>query len=225
MISGYGAVGFDMDGTLLNTKVDMTRMAKIVFDEMVRTGVPEDEIDRTQGYKFNLDGGIDYLIRTGREDDIYRIYERIEGAARDIEMENVLMARPFPGAVRLLKGLRADGYRIGVLTRGCREYAETALGITGVLGLIDGLVCRDDFPERDAKPSPAAMRNLARILGVETSDILYLGDHKFDYLCARDAGAGFIGVLSGGYGAGDWRAVDEGIAMINTIADLRPGSF
>ena len=221
MISGYKAICFDMDGTLLNTKVDLGKMADLVFDEMIRSGVPENEIDRDGGYKFNLDSGMDYLIRNGRADDIHRINERVSRAARDIEMENAFMARPFPGAVRLLKELRKKGYKVGVLTRGCREYAETVLRLTGTIDLLDGLVCRDDFPERDAKPSPAAMHNMARALGVTASDILYLGDHKFDYLCARDAGAGFIGVLSGSYGADDWRDLG-GIVMMNTIADLDP---
>ena len=220
MISGYKAVCFDMDGTLLNTKVDMKKMADLVFDEMVRMGVPENEINREGGFKFNLDSGTDYLSRNGRGDDIYEINRRVSKAARDVEMENVLMARPFPGSVRLLNHLKKEGYKVGVLTRGCREYAETALKLTGVLELLDGLVCRDDFPECDAKPSPASMSNLAYALGLVASDILYLGDHKFDYLCARDAGAGFIGVLSGGYDKDDWKALDRNIVTVNTVADL-----
>jgi len=222
MISGYKAVCFDMDGTLLNTKVDMRKMADLVFDEMVRVGVPEDEIDRSGGFKFNLDSGMDYLVKTGRADEIHEINKRISKAARDVEMENVGMARPFPGSVRLLNDLKKKGYKVGVLTRGCREYAETALGMTGVLDILDGLVCRDDLPERDAKPSPVSMINLAKVLCVKAADILYLGDHKFDYLCARDAGAGFIGVLSGGYGKNDWKALDPNIVMMNTVADLLP---
>jgi phosphoglycolate phosphatase len=222
MISGYKAVGFDMDGTLLNTKVDMKKMADLVFDEMVRSGVPEDEIDRDGGFKFNLDSGMDYLVRTGRADEIYEINRRISKAARDVEMENVRMARPFPGSVRLLNVLRKKGYKVGVLTRGCREYAETALTVTGVIGLLDGLVCRDDFPESEAKPSPRSVFNLAAALGTGVRDILYLGDHKFDYLCARDSGAGFIGVLSGGYRRSDWASVSADIELINTVADLLP---
>jgi len=220
MISGYKAIGFDMDGTLLNTKVDLKRMADIVFDEMIKMGVPEREIDRNGGYKFNLDSGMDYLAKTGRADDIHEINRRVSKAARDIEMENVGMARPFPGSVRLLNQLKKEGYKVGVLTRGCREYAETALKTTGVIDLLDGLVCRDDFPERDAKPSPESIVNLAKALGVAATDILYLGDHKFDYLCAKDAGAGFIGVLSGGYDARDWKALDPNIVIVNTVSDL-----
>ena len=37
----YKAVCFDMDGTLLDTKVDYEKMSNVIFDEMVGIGVPE----------------------------------------------------------------------------------------------------------------------------------------------------------------------------------------
>lgn len=220
MLSGYKAVGFDMDGTLLNTKVDYEKMANLVFDEMVKSGVPEEAINRKEGFKFNLDSGVEYLLKAGRKDEIYEIYYRIAKTARDVEMENVELARPFPGAIRLINDLKKKGYKVGVLTRGCREYAEMALRLTGVLELLDGLVCRDDGHEKDAKPSPEAMRNLGNAMNVKAEEIIYIGDHKFDYLCAKDSGAGFIGVLSGGYCADDWKSLDENMTIVNTIADL-----
>ena len=58
----YKAVCFDMDGTLLDTNVDYERMSNVIFDEMVRIGVPEEVIDRSEGYKFNLDSGVNYLF-------------------------------------------------------------------------------------------------------------------------------------------------------------------
>ena len=57
----YKAVCFDMDGTLLNTKVDYVKMANVAFNEMVRLGVPETAIDRSESFKFNIDSGIEYL--------------------------------------------------------------------------------------------------------------------------------------------------------------------
>ena len=220
MISGYKAVGFDMDGTLLNTKVDYSKMSNLLFDEMVKVGVPEDVIDRTESSKFNIDAGVNFLIRNGRIDELYDIQVRIADTAKKIELENAELARPFPGAVKLLRSLKSKGYKVGVLTRGSREYAEYVLKLTGTLELLDGLVCRDDHPEKEAKPAPDAMQHLAKSLGVDVCDILYLGDHSYDYLCAKSSGAGFIAVLSGGFDKKDWKALDENIEIINTINDL-----
>jgi phosphoglycolate phosphatase len=74
----------------------------------------------------------------------------------------------------MLRELRSRGYRIGVLTRGCREYAETALRIAGISDLLDAVVARDDHPEVEAKPSPIAMRHMAEAVGVRPDEITYV---------------------------------------------------
>lgn len=214
------AVCFDMDGTLLDTNVDYMKMTNLIFDEMIKAGVPSEEIDRSNGSKFEIESGTNWLIQNGRESEIFDINLRISKPARDVEMENVNSAKPFPGVVDLLKKLRTNGYKIGVLTRGCREYAENALRISKVSDLIDSIVARDDFPETEAKPSPIAMGHIAEKLNVSTDEILFLGDHRFDYQCARDAGTPFIGVLSGTFGREDWLEMDENIKIIDSVKDM-----
>ena len=214
----YKAVCFDMDGTLLNTKVDYEKMSNVIFDEMVRIGVPEEAIDRSEGYKFNLDSGIDYLVSHGREDDVYAIGVRVAKIARDVEMERVDEARPFPKADLLLKALHGNGLKTGLLTRGCREYAEAALDVCGISGLLDGVVARDDYPESEAKPSPKAMEHMAEQLSVRPDEILFFGDHTFDYQCARDSGSGFVAVLTGTFTYDDWKGID-GIEIYDSIGD------
>ena len=216
----YRAIGLDMDGTLLDTHVDYTKMANLVFDQMVKMGVPESAIDRTDGFKFNLDSGIKYLVDQGRTDEIPLIHGQIAKAARDIEMQNLEEAKPFPGTVKTLKKLHEKGFKVGVLTRGCREYANAALEFCKILDLIDDVVARDDYSEKEAKPSPVAMRHLANKLGVKPEEILYVGDHVFDYQCAHDAGAGFIGVLSGVFKINDWKQIDKNIKTIDSVYDL-----
>ena len=215
----YKAVCFDMDGTLLNTKVDYAKMSNVIFDEMVKIGVPEDAIDRSEGFKFNLDSGIDYLISQGRAEDVYAIGVKVAKIARDIEMEKVNEARPFPKADLLLRRLQGLGLRTGLLTRGCREYAEEALRVCGIGGLLDGIVARDDYPESEAKPSPKAMEHMADKLGVKPEEILFFGDHSFDYQCARDSGSGFIGVLTGTFDKNDWSTI-PGIHVYDSIGDF-----
>lgn len=214
----YKAVCFDMDGTLLDTKVDYQLMSDVIFDEMLDIGVPETVIDRGEGYKFNIESGIAYLKSVGRVDELYDIGLRVAKVARDIEMERVDEAKPFPKADLLLKKIREKGLRTGVLTRGCREYADAALGLCGVLDLLDGVVARDDYPESEAKPSPVAMQHMADALGVKPQEILYFGDHSFDYQCARDAGSGFVAVLTGTFTEDDWKGVPD-IEIFDSIGD------
>ena len=215
----YRALCFDMDGTLLDTRVDYQKMSDLVFDEMLRIGVPEEFIDRKEGFKFNIESGINYLKAHGRLDDVYAIGPKIAKVARDIEMERVDEARPFPKADLLLKEAHKMGLKTGLLTRGCREYAEAAVRISGISELLDAIVARDDYPENEAKPSPIAMDHIAEKLGVRPDEILFFGDHLFDYQCAEDSGAGFVAVLTGTFLRGDWQKI-PGIEIFNSV-----GSF
>jgi phosphoglycolate phosphatase len=213
------AVGFDMDSTLLRTDVNYSKLSGGIFREMVKAGVPEHVLDIDDSSKFNMDSGINYLRRNDRSADVPGIVKKIQKVMKTVELENVLTARPYDGAERMLAYLKEKGYRIGVLTRGSREYATKALSVSGVINMLDVLVCRDDHDESESKPSPAAMHHLADAFGVRSEDILYLGDNKIDYFCARDSGAGFIGVLTR-YTEQDWISVNDRIHTIGTVADL-----
>ena len=215
----YKAVCFDMDGTLLDTKVDYQKMSDLIFDEMVAIGVPEDVIDRREGYKFNIESGVNYMASVGRLDEVYAIGDKIAKVARDTEMERVDEAKPFPKAEILLKKIREMGLKTGLLTRGCREYAEAAVKICHVDDLLDSIVARDDYPESEAKPSPKAMEHMADAIGVKPSEILYFGDHTFDYQCARDAGSGFVAVLTGTFTEDDWKNIPD-IMIFGSVGDF-----
>jgi len=215
----YLAIGFDMDQTLLNTRIDYDRLSNVSFDEMRRIGVPENVIDENKSSKFNRDRGMEYLRKNGRYEDADIVAERIFGIFEEIEMENVAAAKPFEGAVELLRYLKDKGYKIGVLTKGSRPYATAALTISGVIDMLDALVCREGRDESETKPSPVAMEYLADALDIEPKDILYIGDNEVDYFCARDSGADFIGVLTR-YTEDDWRSLGNDIRMMDTVADL-----
>ena len=216
----YKAVGFDMDGTFMKTKIDFVKLANVVFDELIETGVPESAIVRTRGARGELESGVDWLIENGREREAHSLFNRVSKRSTVVEMEYAYMSRPFEGAVEGITALRKKGYRTGILTRGGHEYAECILKKSNVFELFDAVVARDDFPENEAKPSPKAMVNLGNLLGVRAEEVLFLGDHKIDWLTARDSGAGFYGVLTGGFRREDWMDADPNIPVIEGVASL-----
>ncbi|MCL2607881.1 MAG: HAD family hydrolase [Methanomassiliicoccaceae archaeon] len=215
----YLAVGFDMDSTLLDTNVNYRKLSLVVYDEMRKAGVPENVLKMNGGSIYNMKKGTEYLTQDGRSGDIYAVKKNVSGKMGSIELENVMTAKPYEGAEEMIAYLKNKGYRIGVLTRGSRRYAVKALTVSGIIGMLDALVCRDDFDEDESKPSPIAMRHLANALNVEPKDILYLGDDAIDFFCARDSGAGFIGVLTMNTEE-EWRSIDNGIPVIDTVAGL-----
>ena len=57
-------------------------------------------------------------------------------------------------------------------------------------------------------------------LEVEPSEILYLGDNVTDYYSARDAGAIFIGVLSGSADETVWKTEDPDMITVQYAGDV-----
>ncbi|MCL1984374.1 MAG: HAD family hydrolase [Methanomassiliicoccaceae archaeon] len=212
------AVGFDMDSTLLRTNVRYLKLKEIAYEAMMEYGIPDGVFEKGDGSAIVVNKGLRYLADNGREEDADMLMNDLNERMTPVELENAGTARPYEGAEEMLGYLKKKGYRIGVLTRGSRRYAETALTVSGVIDELDALVCRDDFDELDAKPSPSAMIHLSNALGVAVKDVLYVGDNKIDWFCARDSGAGFVGVLTR-YTEEDWAALGD-ILVIDTVADL-----
>jgi len=214
------AVGFDMDGTFMDTHVDYKRLADTICDALIEVGIPEDAIDRSRGSKTEIDCGVQWLRKNGRANRIPDMIRRVGNAATGVELENAGSAKPFPGSLELLDRLNAMGYKTGILTRGGHDYATRVLRDAGVLDRFDTVVARDDYPEEQAKPSPKSIYNLGNLMGVVPREILYLGDSSIDWMAAHGAGARFIGVLSGGSTYSDWMALDKNIETVDSVRSL-----
>ena len=219
MFENIKAVGFDLDGTFLNTHVDYKAIDMADKDACKGHGIPFDELVFTT--KKRLRQPIrDWLISHGREHDIPEVEKEIDSTLTSIELENVDEARPFPGSLECVRELKARGYKVGLLTRGSHQYGETALTKAGIRDCFDAVVGRDYADYDHAKPSPKAMVYFAQELGVQPSEILYLGDNVTDYYSARDAGTTFIGVLSGSMDKDGWLKEDPDMITVQYAGDV-----
>ncbi|HSC85241.1 MAG TPA: HAD family hydrolase [Pseudomonas sp.] len=104
------------------------------------------------------------------------------------ERELAIGAQPAPGAVALVRELHGRGHRLGILTRNAHELALLTLGAIG----LDQCFARADVIGRDEappKPEPGGLLQLAECWGVAPSELVMVGDYRFDLDCARAAGA------------------------------------
>ncbi len=171
-MDGIRAVGFDLDGTFMRTRVDYARL---------------NAADRR------------VCLAPGANEGVHE-------------------AVPFPGSVEALGIIKSKGLKVGLLTRGSREYALSALG--PIADEFDFVMGRDYSHYDNAKPSPVAMREFAAELGVEPSEILYVGDNVTDWYSARDAGARFAGVLTGSGSRELWNSEDPSIPVLERAGDV-----
>ena len=186
------AIGFDMDGTLMNTKVDYDKLGRIVQDEFEFQGVPDEII--AEDIKANsMTHGLGWL-KANKPDMFNEFDKRIGDRATEIEMEFSDLAKPYPGTIELLEDLRAMGYKTAILTRGGHSYADHILSRFDMLGLFDALVARDDYPYLEAKPAKISMEHMCGKIGVGCEEVLFVGDGTTDYYTCVNSGSRFVGV-------------------------------
>ncbi|MEL7561265.1 HAD family hydrolase [Stutzerimonas chloritidismutans] len=106
----------------------------------------------------------------------------------DHERELAHAATPAPGARELLHMLRERGCRLGVLTRNAHELALVTLQAVGMGDCFasDDILGRDEAPP---KPDPGGLLHLADKWSIEPSELVMVGDFRFDLECAKAAGA------------------------------------
>lgn len=104
------------------------------------------------------------------------------------ERELALAAQPAAGAVELVRELAARGYRLGILTRNARELAHVTLQAIGIADCfaVEDVLGRDEAPP---KPDPGGLLKLAHAWQVEPSQMVMVGDYRFDLACGKAAGA------------------------------------
>lgn len=186
------AIGFDMDGTVMNTKVDYVKLALVVKDEFVYQGVPDDiiEFDTKDN---SMDHGLKWLAEN-KPESLKSFDKNVGDRATAVELEFSDIAKPYPGAREVIEKIRSLGYKTAILTRGGREYATKILTASGMLDLFDALVARDDYTYSEAKPNRKAMEHMCEKIRVECDEVLYIGDGTADYLVTVNSGSQFIGV-------------------------------
>lgn len=187
---GIEAVVFDLDGTLVHSTIDYGKMGRDVLEVLRTHGVEVDPSQRRIWQIIQRSGELLEEMGYGppeREE----IMRDITGVLNSVEMENVDEVSPVEGAKETLERLKAIGLKIGIATRSCNAFAREALQRTGLEGLVDMLLARDETPH--PKPDPRHLFQVIEGLQVPLEKVIYVGDTTTDLRTARGAGVTFIG--------------------------------
>ncbi len=184
----YDAVVFDMDGTVLNSLPEITRVVNSVIQDIGMTPKSETEIRDAVGY------GIEHLLRTigVPENWILPLADQVGSKyAKPVGSVAVL----FPGIERILETLREKGLKIAVLSN--RPTEGLAKAVDHFLPDVQFGTVLGSSPGKPAKPSPDALNEIIRTLGVKPERVLMVGDGEPDIIAAAAAGAQHLAVKWG----------------------------
>lgn len=182
----YGAVLFDLDGTLL----DSARLITIAFEDTVRAHLRA-EVDRAEAMRtWSLPIRDRFrLLAPGRDEFLARAYVRRYLALHD------RYAHLFPGVADVLETLRVRGYVMGIVTSKRRATTQAAVSAFRLDRWCAVVITEEDIPR--PKPDPAPVRTAAARLGVPLGRALMVGDSPVDIVAGRNAGAGTAAALWG----------------------------
>ncbi|MHC6647791.1 HAD family hydrolase [Alteromonas sp. HB246098] len=159
-LSGIKGVIFDLDGTLVESSLNFTRMRADI-------GCPQDE---------------DILTFV----DALSCAETKANAHRTIlqhELEDAQNAKWLAIGKAMVKKVQANNLPMAIVTRNCRQ--ATAIKVVNNNIPIDYVLTREDAP---AKPDPTALLMVANTWQLQPEDCLYVGDFIYDQQAAENAG-------------------------------------
>lgn len=195
----FSAIGFDLDGTLLDTHQDLGAAVNHALElggfRQVQVGSSKDLIGG--GAKIMLARAVE--AQGGMPDDDFRaLYKEM---LRYYAANNAVHSRPYPGVNVTLDRLAEMDVRMAVVTNKFEAFAKDILG---QLGLAERFVAilggdsmgKDETGKRIAKPAPDPVIEARRLCGA--GSFAFVGDSSYDVAAARAAGAPVV-VAAYGY--------------------------
>ncbi|WP_338425321.1 HAD-IA family hydrolase [Sphingopyxis kveilinensis] len=189
----FEIVGFDLDGTLVDTLGDLAAAVNHALALMDRAPLSEAAVRPMigRGAKHMLEQG---LRATGGAPDgaVERLYPEL---LRFYDAHIAVQSRPFPGAIAALDRLDALGVRTAIVTNKLEALARKLLGELGLADRMTTIIGGDTLGPGGAKPSPAPIRAMVERCGGGRA--AFVGDSILDIQAARGAG---IPSVAAGFG-------------------------
>jgi len=184
------AILFDLDGTLIDSVVDL---ADSVNYTLTKLGLPLHTTDEIRSF---VGDGVQQLIRRSlgqaqmtRLDDAFAIFMDHYGSHCT---DNTVL---YPGVAETLKKL-ANDYTLGILTNKSLKFTSIILHHLKVASYFKEVLGGDSLPTK--KPDPAGIFSLADKWDLNPSEeILMVGDHATDIEVGRRAGCKTVFIKNG----------------------------
>lgn len=199
------AVMFDLDGTLLDTAPDFVVVVNQLLHEQGRPALP-DEIIRA-----GVSNGSKALIKLAFGiDESHTHFEPLRQRLLELYLQHIAVyTKPFPGIENLLAKLAQHQIAWGIATNKPAAYTLPLMTALNMQPAPASVICPDHVQR--SKPDPESMLLASTQLGCKPQQIIFVGDHKRDIDCGRDAGSITIAAAYG--------YVDEGDDPANWNAD------
>src|SRR6267142_641080 len=208
--SAVNAFLFDLDGTLIDSKLDLVNSVNFMLREMQRDVLPLATVASYIGH-----GAprlvADALGPTAAEADRKR---GLEIFLAHYSEHNLDATRAYPGVVEGLEALQDRP--MAVLTNKPRKMSVEILAALGLLKYFRAVYGGDSFEKK--KPDPAGAQAILKNLGAGSHEAAMVGDSDVDIKTARNAGMFAISV-NYGFGQHD-RQIQPADLYVDSLQEI-----
>jgi phosphoglycolate phosphatase len=189
----FAIVGFDLDGTLLETHRDLGAAVNHALTLGGFAPVPADHASDLIG------GGAKLMLQKaveeqgGMPEDAFRkLYKEM---LADYSQHHVVHTQPYPHAREVLAELDGRGVALTVVTNKFESFARSILTTLGLADHFVAIIGGDTMGKGRAKPAPDPIFEAQKRGG--GGCLVFVGDSSYDVMAARAAG---VPVVAAAYG-------------------------
>jgi phosphoglycolate phosphatase len=191
----FAMIGFDLDGTLVDSNPDLGQAINHVLRHIGREPVPTDATRQLIGggaarmlqRALAITGGV---VPAEEHDELFQIL-------LDYYFEHIAdYTLPFDGCVSALDHLRDMGSSLAVVTNKREDFAVKLVHELGMAHHFDCILGGDSLGPGRAKPAPDLLHEAQRLCGRQ-GRFAMVGDSSFDTRAARAAGVPVVAVSFG----------------------------
>lgn len=212
----FDIVGFDLDGTLVDSSGDLTAAVNHALADAGRALLTVDQVRPMIG------GGSRHMLRQGMdatggctEEELDRL-QALLLAHYEANIANE--TRPFPGCLEALDEIAARGVTLAVVTNKYERLARLVLEELGMTARFATIIGGDTLGPGRGKPEPDLLQKMVADCG--GGKAAFVGDSIYDVRAARAAGLPSVAVSFGFLtGPADELEAD---ALIDGYAELLP---
>lgn len=175
----YRHIVFDIDGTLIDTEYAILRSLQETVRVLSGREIPYSELTFALGIT-----GADALKKL----DIKNISYAAELWNKNMR-KYADTVKVFDGITELLKNLLRLDCEMGIVTSKTREEFKQDFSHFNISHYFKTIVCADDTQRH--KPNAAPLLKYLEISKADCRQTLYIGDSKYDSMCAENAGIDF----------------------------------
>ena len=213
------AVAFDLDGTLIDSALDLT---VAVQDCLFELGLPPCSEMQVRSW---IGNGAEVLMRralmfvTDGTIELARLKAVMPRFQWHYQQNLQKHSRLYDGVISVLSQLKAVGLRLALVTNKPYAFTVPLLAGFGLSPFFSQVLGGDSLDEM--KPHPQPLLHLMQEWALTPEEIIMVGDSKNDILAAKGAGIASIG-LTYGYNYGEDIGLSDPNAVCHQLSDIIP---